>query len=112
MVTDAIPAIGAKAGRYFGPAEVRRPGDGSDSASGLAGAESGAALPPPPSSTAVQRRLVVVSNRVGPIDRNKAGHGGLAVAIRAALEQVGGIWFGFSGTIAGMASVTINRPRP
>ena len=43
---------------------------------------------------AAPRRLVVVSNRVGPIGRDKAAQGGLAVAIRAALEHAGGIWFG------------------
>jgi trehalose 6-phosphate synthase len=45
------------------------------------------------------RRLVVVSNRVGPIDPGKTSHGGLAVAIRAALEETGGLWFGFSGNV-------------
>jgi trehalose 6-phosphate synthase len=45
------------------------------------------------------RRLVVVSNRVGPIDPGKTSHGGLAVAIRAALEDTGGLWFGFSGNV-------------
>lgn len=45
-------------------------------------------------------RLVVVSNRVGPIGRDKAAQGGLAVALRAALEQAGGIWFGYSGSIS------------
>ena len=33
------------------------------------------------------RRLVVVSNRVGPIAAGKASEGGLAVALRAALEN-------------------------
>ena len=46
------------------------------------------------------RRLVVVSNRVGPIAPGKASQGGLAVALRAALERTGGIWFGFSGTVS------------
>ncbi len=45
------------------------------------------------------RRLVVVSNRVGPVDAGKASEGGLAVALRAALEHAGGIWFGFSGSV-------------
>jgi trehalose 6-phosphate synthase len=45
------------------------------------------------------RRLVAVSNRVGPIEAGKASQGGLAVAIRAALEETGGLWFGFSGNI-------------
>jgi trehalose 6-phosphate synthase len=46
------------------------------------------------------RRLVVVSNRVGPIGRDKPAQGGLAVALRAALEDAGGIWFGYSGSIS------------
>ena len=52
------------------------------------------------------RRLVVVSNRVGPIDAGKIAEGGLAVALRAALERAGGIWFGFSGSIAERPSAT------
>lgn len=47
-----------------------------------------------------ERRLVVVSNRVGPIEAGKPGQGGLAVALRAALEEAGGLWFGFSGTVS------------
>ena len=46
-----------------------------------------------------ERRLVAVSNRVGPIEAGKASQGGLAVAIRAALEETGGLWFGFSGNV-------------
>jgi trehalose 6-phosphate synthase len=46
------------------------------------------------------RRLVVVSNRVGPIAAGTASEGGLAVALRAALENTGGLWFGYSGTIS------------
>jgi trehalose 6-phosphate synthase len=48
---------------------------------------------------AAGRRLVVVSNRVGPIAAGTASQGGLAVALRAALERAGGLWFGFSGAI-------------
>ncbi len=44
------------------------------------------------------RRLVVVSNRVA-VDSEKPDSGGLAVAIRAALESSGGIWFGWSGAV-------------
>ena len=45
-------------------------------------------------------RMVVVSNRVAPIDERKGGaQGGLAVAIQAALKQKGGIWFGWSGEV-------------
>src|SRR3954449_11504536 len=44
-------------------------------------------------------RLVVVSNRV-PLP--SAGHqsGGLAVALDGLMEKRGGLWFGWSGTIA------------
>jgi trehalose 6-phosphate synthase len=44
-------------------------------------------------------RLVVVSNRVGVPDGSKRA-GGLEVAIRAALERRGGLWFGWSGRVA------------
>jgi trehalose 6-phosphate synthase len=44
------------------------------------------------------RRLVVVSNRVS-VDSDKPDSGGLAIAIRAALEASGGIWFGWSGQV-------------
>ena len=42
-------------------------------------------------------RLVVVSNRVAPIDEGQTAVGGLAVAVLAALKETGGIWFGWSG---------------
>jgi trehalose 6-phosphate synthase len=47
-------------------------------------------------------RLVIVSNRVA-LPNEKAGRaGGLAVALREALEHRGGLWFGWSGgTTAG-----------
>jgi len=44
-------------------------------------------------------RLIVVSNRVAPIDEGKTSTGGLAVAVLAALKEVGGIWFGWSGEV-------------
>jgi trehalose 6-phosphate synthase len=46
-----------------------------------------------------ERRLVVISNRVAvPKARGAAGaQGGLAGALNAALEERGGIWFGWSG---------------
>nr|WP_211112404.1 alpha,alpha-trehalose-phosphate synthase (UDP-forming) [Azospirillum sp. SYSU D00513] len=43
--------------------------------------------------------MVVVSNRVAPIDEGKQAAGGLAVAVLAALKKTGGIWFGWSGTV-------------
>lgn len=45
-------------------------------------------------------RLVVVSNRVTPTGGAKPDSGGLAVAIRSALQERGGIWFGWSGEVA------------
>ena len=45
------------------------------------------------------RRLVVVSNRVA-VESPKPDSGGLAIAISAALESSGGIWFGWSGRVA------------
>jgi trehalose 6-phosphate synthase len=44
-------------------------------------------------------RLVVVSNRVSLPDRG-AQAGGLAVALKAALENTEGVWFGWSGKVA------------
>jgi len=45
-------------------------------------------------------RLVVVSNRVPPPVDKGATAGGLAVALRAALEEHGGLWLGWSGDTA------------
>jgi trehalose 6-phosphate synthase len=41
-------------------------------------------------------RLVVVSNRVAPVDEGQSTAGGLAVAVLAALREHGGIWFGWN----------------
>src|SRR5436190_18839493 len=50
-------------------------------------------------ANAANRRLVVVSNRVTLNAAAKPDSGGLAVAIQAALQQSGGIWFGWSGEV-------------
>lgn len=42
-------------------------------------------------------RLVVVSNRVATPDPRKPPSGGLAVAVQAALAEMGGTWLGWSG---------------
>ena len=42
-------------------------------------------------------RLVVVSNRVAPIQEGEATAGGLAAGVLDALKQKGGLWFGWSG---------------
>ena len=44
-------------------------------------------------------RLVVVSNRVAPIQEGEATAGGLAAGVLDALRQKGGIWLGWSGNI-------------
>lgn len=53
-------------------------------------------------------RLVVVSNRVTMPERGeKVAAGGLAVALRSALEQHGGLWFGWSGAISSEPAATM-----
>ena len=42
-------------------------------------------------------RLIIVSNRVAPVEEAKGSVGGLAVAMLAALRASGGLWFGWSG---------------
>lgn len=55
--------------------------------------------------TTAAMRLVIVSNRVTIPERNeKAAAGGLAVALREALEKQGGLWFGWSGNVKEAAS--------
>lgn len=44
-------------------------------------------------------RLVVVSNRVAVGQGPRGDTGGLAVALRSALEKYGGVWFGWSGEV-------------
>ena len=46
-------------------------------------------------------RLIVVSNRVPSPHDSSATAGGLAVALQAALEKQGGMWFGWSGQSSG-----------
>ncbi|QND49329.1 alpha,alpha-trehalose-phosphate synthase (UDP-forming) [Rhizobium lusitanum] len=46
-------------------------------------------------------RLIVISNRVSVPDKKGTAAGGLAVALRAALEEHGGIWMGWSGNSSG-----------
>ncbi|MDX1711664.1 MAG: trehalose-6-phosphate synthase, partial [Rhodovibrionaceae bacterium] len=50
-------------------------------------------------------RLIVVSNRVAPVKQSRGGsQGGLAVAVLAALKEMGGLWFGWSGKVNHEAS--------
>ncbi|MBT0728242.1 alpha,alpha-trehalose-phosphate synthase [Rosenbergiella australiborealis] len=44
-------------------------------------------------------RLVVVSNRIALPDHSKNGAGGLAVGLLDALQEQGGLWFGWNGEI-------------
>ncbi|HYD29821.1 MAG TPA: alpha,alpha-trehalose-phosphate synthase (UDP-forming) [Azospirillaceae bacterium] len=53
-----------------------------------------------PRHPAPHSRLVVVSNRVAPVDEGKQATGGLAVAVLAALKKSGGVWFGWSGEVS------------
>jgi trehalose 6-phosphate synthase len=46
------------------------------------------------------KRLVCISNRVWLPRRSGAAPGGLAVGVLAALQRVGGMWFGWSGETA------------
>jgi trehalose 6-phosphate synthase len=48
-------------------------------------------------------RLVVVSNRVAPIQEGEATAGGLAAGVLDALRQKGGLWFGWSGDVTDSA---------
>src|ERR1700712_4938873 len=52
-------------------------------------------------------RLVVVSNRVAPIQEGEATAGGLAAGVMDALKQKGGLWFGWSGEIT-----SASEPKP
>lgn len=54
-------------------------------------------------------RLVVVSNRVAPIQEGEATAGGLAAGVLDALKQKGGLWFGWSGEIADFETCTTER---
>ena len=49
-------------------------------------------------------RLVIVSNRVSLPSERTARAGGLALAMRDALQHYGGVWFGWSGDIAESSS--------
>jgi trehalose 6-phosphate synthase len=52
-------------------------------------------------------RLIVVSNRVAvPTRERKNQAGGLAVAVRSLLKRHGGLWYGWSGTVAPYEDVT------
>jgi trehalose 6-phosphate synthase len=52
-------------------------------------------------------RLVVVSNRVAPIQEGEATAGGLAAGVLDALKQKGGLWFGWSGEVT-----ETSQPKP
>ncbi|MGI4860883.1 MAG: alpha,alpha-trehalose-phosphate synthase (UDP-forming) [Janthinobacterium lividum] len=44
-------------------------------------------------------RLIVVSNRVAPTSEGRPAAGGLAIGVLDALQETGGVWFGWSGDI-------------
>ena len=53
----------------------------------------------PPCLLIAMTRLVVVSNRVAPIQEGEPTAGGLAAGVLDALRAKGGIWFGWSGEV-------------
>ena len=56
-------------------------------------------------------RLVVVSNRVAPIQEGEATAGGLAAGVLDALKQKGGLWFGWSGEVTATGDAKPNADR-
>lgn len=54
-----------------------------------------------------QGRLIVVSNRVAL--PNQTATGGLASAMRAALQERGGVWFGWSGKVARQSGEEVHK---
>jgi trehalose 6-phosphate synthase len=56
-------------------------------------------------------RLIVVSNRVAPIQEGKPAAGGLAIGVLDALKETGGVWFGWSGEIVGEAGPPVIEKR-
>jgi trehalose 6-phosphate synthase len=52
-------------------------------------------------------RLIVVSNRVAPIQEGKPSAGGLAIGVLDALKETGGVWFGWSGEIVGESGAPV-----
>src|SRR6202043_2139187 len=88
-----VSTAGGQRGRRMAMSEV-------DVAVGQVRPGAAATRSPRVAAPAAPRRLVLVSNRVGPIGRDKPSQGGLAVAVRAALERAGGLWFGFSGSVS------------
>ena len=53
-------------------------------------------------------RIVIVSNRVAPVNEGKTAAGGLAVAVLAALRRSGGVWFGWSGEVVAVPDETVS----
>jgi trehalose 6-phosphate synthase len=58
-------------------------------------------------------RLVVVSNRVAPIEEGQPTAGGLAAGVLDALQETGGLWVGWSGeiTAAGESCLQLERQK-
>ncbi len=49
-------------------------------------------------------RLIVVSNRVASVEGARPAAGGLAIGVRDALKETGGVWFGWNGEIVPTAA--------
>ena len=57
-------------------------------------------MPRVTAASAETGRLIVVSNRVAPIEEGQPTAGGLAAGVLDALREKGGLWIGWSGDIA------------
>ena len=56
-------------------------------------------------------RLIIVSNRVAvPESAGARSAGGMAVAVKAALKNREGVWFGWSGNVSDDADRRSRRP--
>ncbi len=71
------------------------------------GEEEGSNVHAPASRRGSKGRLIVVSNRVASAEGPHAG--GLGQAMRSALANIGGMWFGWSGTIAEQPLLHVRR---
>jgi len=52
-------------------------------------------------------RLVVVSNRVAPVEEGQASAGGLSVAVEEAFAKTEGLWFGWNGRIENSSRIKV-----
>lgn len=56
-------------------------------------------------------RLIVVSNRVAPVEEGKGSTGGLSVAVEEAMQEIGGVWFGWNGKVENVTSSKVHTQK-